>query len=147
MTKQEFDKYRNEIEDQYGECTVLVSKFKQKAKNANGTSNRIAYKSISWIEYWQAMTCNYDHVLYCGSCNKEIFVGNPTSSDLEKFKENVDSHKAYGGHIWINAPKDADYRGGRYIIPLCPQCNAKHDIEINIREGVKCCKELGAITK
>ena len=59
-------------------------------------------------------------------------------------RETTEQYKAEGGHIWLTAPKNADWQGGRYITPLCPACNAKRGQQIFLRAGSVLCKEVGA---
>lgn len=40
-------------------------------------------------------------------------------------------------------PNDT-FTGGRYITPLCPDCNAKRGQQIPMKKGITLCKELGA---
>lgn len=56
----------------------------------------------------------------------------------------MENHRAHGSHIWIKSPEDKSYVGGRYITPLCPECNGQHGKDINIRKAAVYCKELGA---
>ena len=147
MKKEELIAYKEEIEEAFGECDVLTSSFNQQVKNAGNTGKRKAHNGHSWIDYWRAMTDNHKHRLTCNSCGKSIFVGKPDLIDYVDFGDKLEEHKAHGGHLWINAPKGADYTGGRYITPLCPSCNGQHDKQININKGAVCCKELGAEMK
>lgn len=147
MSTKELNAYKKEIEDAFGKCTILVSQRDHLVKNTGNTADRKAHNGHYWIEYWQAMTGNHEHRLVCSSCGKEIFVGQPTIADYVDFKDGVDKHKAHGGHIWVVAPQDAGYTGGRYITPLCPFCNGQHDKQININKDAKYCKELGAEKK
>ena len=58
--------------------------------------------------------------------------------------DSIENHRAHGGHIWVNSHANKAYTGGRYIIPLCPECNGQHGKEIIILKGSVYCKELGA---
>lgn len=142
-----FSEYKQEVVKNFGECTILHSNVDLKKKNCGNTGDREAYKGVSWIDYWRAMTGNTDATMCCSSCGKEIFVGEPTSAQKEMFSkgdDKVEKHRAHGGHIWVVTPANKKYTGGRYIIPLCPECNGQHGKEINIRNGSVYCKELGA---
>ena len=142
-----FSEYKQDVEDNFGECTILHSCADHKETNCGKTGGRIAYKGVSWIDYWRAMTGNTAATMYCSSCGKEIFVGEPTSVQALVFSlgdDDVKNHRAHGGHIWVDAPLDKKYAGGRYITPLCPECNGQHGKEIDIRKGSIYCKELGA---
>lgn len=139
--------YKQFIEDTYGKCVVLNANKEHTKKNCGGTGNRVAPKNYSWIDYWRAMTGNYSSTMVCSSCGKEIFVGSPTEEQKKKFSkgdDTIEKHRAQGGHVWVNAPSNKDYSGGRYITPLCPECNGQHDKHIPIRKGAEYCKELGA---
>ena len=139
--------YKQEVKKEFGECTILQSKSDHKKKNCGNTGGRSAYKGETWIDYWRAMTDNVATTMWCSSCGKEIFVGEPTSDQKLKFSkggDKVENHRAHGGHIWVDSPASKKYTGGRYITPLCPECNGQHDKDINIRKDSVYCKELGA---
>lgn len=149
-SKEELRRYRSEIEAEYGRCKVLTAKTDTSSRNCNNTSERVADNDFSWIDYWRAMTGISDTRLFCSSCGKVIFVGNipPLMEDFySKTKDNPESHKAFGGHVWVIASKNGKYPGGRYITPLCPACNNKCNEQIPILKGTKLCKELGAHIK
>lgn len=142
-----FAEYKKEVEEKFGKCMVLVCTGDHSKKNCENTGDRIAYKDLSWIDYWRAMTGDTSTTMLCSSCGKEIFVGDPTFDQLLKFSrkpDKVENHRAHGGHIWVDAPASKEYAGGRYIIPLCPECNGQHGKQIIIRKGSRYCKELGA---
>lgn len=145
--KQELIKYKSEILNEYGRCTLLRVKKSNFKKNCSNTGERKAFKGWSWIDYWRSMTGISDNQLTCASCGKKIYVG-PIPQMMEKMfdltGDKADNHVAQGGHVWVNAPKSASYRGGRYIVPLCPYCNGQHDKEIIIKSGSILCKEVGA---
>ena len=142
-----FSEYKQEVEESFGVCTILHSNIDHKETNCGNTGGRTAYKGVSWIDYWRAMTGNTVATMYCSSCGKEIFVGEITPVKKLLFSsghDTVENHRAHGGHIWIETPASKEYTGGRYITPLCPECNGQHGKEINIRKGSVYCKELGA---
>lgn len=146
-TKQELMAYKSDIVSDFGSCTVLNVTKDNLMTNCNNTADRKAAKGWSWIEYWRAMTGKTDTQLSCASCGKLIYVGS-----IPKMMERMyaltgdepEKHIAHGGHVWVNAPKDAKYSGGRYIVPLCPYCNGQHGQKILIKEGSVLCKELGS---
>ncbi len=147
MTEVDLKSYRNNFVEQFGEPTILTVNKEGLFKNAEKTGDRDAHGGVYWIDYWRAITQNHAIILHCSSCGKEIVVGEPTFEqkiDWELNGETEDQHKAEGGHIWITAPKDADWQGGRYITPLCPACNAKRGQQIFLRKGSVLCKEIGA---
>ena len=45
-------------------------------------------------------------------------------------------------HIWLQGSQTEP--GGRYITPLCPECNAKRGQKIPVKKGSVIFKELGA---
>ena len=142
-----FSEYKQEVEYKFGECTILHSNVDHKETNCGNTKGRIAYKGVSWIDYWRAMTGNTAATMCCSSCGKEIFVGEPTSMQTWMFSlgdDKVENHRAHGGHIWLDSPANNEYIGGRYITPLCPECNGQHGKEIFILKDAVYCKELGA---
>lgn len=142
-----YKEYRDYINSTYNNNNVhQVRHFAKdgEVKNANKTSDRDADKGVAWIIYWRAMTENHDEPLHCSSCGKEIFTDAiPPSKQLEYalFGDNS-SHKAEGGHIWLQGIDDQP--GGRYITPLCPSCNAKRGQKIPVIKGSIIFKELGA---
>lgn len=143
-----FNEYKESIQMAYGICQILQSNYDHREKNCGGTGNRTAPKGVSWIDYWRAMTDKTVGTLTCSCCGKEIFVGEPTETQKKEYTKGVDTiekHRAHGGHLWINSPKDNSYVGGRYITPLCPDCNGQHGKDIIIKKGAVYCKELGAI--
>lgn len=146
-TKQEMQTYKAEIVSEHGTCTILrVSKDNYK-RNCTETAERKAAKGWPWIEYWRAMTGKTGTQLSCASCGKIIYVG-PIPKMMERMYaltgDKPENHVAHGGHVWVNAPKDAKYTGGRYIVPLCPYCNGQHGKQIIIKGGSILCKELSA---
>lgn len=146
MTDKELNDYKAEVEKNFGTCTILTSNSSGSMTNANKTGDRDAYKGIDWIDYWRAMTEDYSNTLYCSSCGKEI-TNNPSLSQYARFSQGDDSpgkHKAFGGHIWVTAGPNETFTGGRYITPLCPDCNAKRGQQIPMKKGITLCKELGA---
>ncbi len=147
MTTAELISYRTSFVQQFGEPNIRTVTKGGDVKNAERTGDRDAYGGVSWIDYWRAITQNHAVVLYCSSCGKEIIAGQPTLQQSLQYalnNEKADEHKAEGGHIWLTAPKDVNWQGGRYITPLCPACNAKRGQQIFLREGSTLCKEIGA---
>ena len=147
MTEAEFEQYKKEIEEHFGSCKVLTANQDTTLKKCKGSSVRSAEKGWSWINYWRAMTGNHETRLFCSSCGQVIFVGDVPKIMQDLYVstgDTVECHRAIGAHVWINAPQNAKYPGGRYILPLCPVCNAKQGEDIQIIKGSRVCKELGA---
>jgi hypothetical protein len=147
MTTEELLSYRKNFIQNFETPTILSVTEGGDFKNAEKTGDRDAHGGVTWINYWRAITNNYTTIFRCSSCGKEIVVGEPTSDQkLEWYLmgEDKDDHKAEGGHIWLTAPDSAKWKGGRYITPLCPACNAKRGQQIYLREGSILCKEVGA---
>lgn len=146
-TKQELKAYKSEIESECGRCTILNVIKSNNKKNCNNTDDRKAAKGWSWIDYWRAMTGNSETQLSCASCGKIIYVG-PIPKMMERMYaltgDKPENHVAHGGHVWVNTPKSGKYKGGIYIVPLCPYCNGQHGKDIIIKEGSVLCKELCA---
>lgn len=146
-TLQELKDYKESIEAEYGKCTVLRVNIDNEKSNCYNTGNRSARNGWSWIDYWRAMTGTPKTQLFCSSCGKVIFVG-PTPKMMENMfaatGDKAENHTAIGGHIWVDAPISAKYKGGRYITPLCPHCNAQLGKRIKIKKDSILCKELGA---
>ena len=150
MTTEELKTYKAKIVKEYGICQILHATKDIKKKNCVKTGNREAPDNASWIDYWRAMTEKHSKTMYCSSCGKELFVGEPSLNQFVKFNQGtdtIDKHRAHGGHIWVVASDEAKYTGGRYITPLCPECNGQHDKDITIKKGSVYCKELGAKTE
>ena len=137
MSETELKSYQDELVEKFGEPTILTVSEEGLFKNAEKTGDRDAYGDISWIDYWRSVTGNHATILRCSSCGKEIVIGEPTSEQKLEWHlmgETEDEHKAEGGHIWLTAPKDANWHGGRYITPLCPACNAKRGQQITLKK-------------
>lgn len=144
MTYEEFRKYINETYNKDGLHVVRHFVENGNMTNANKTSDREADKNVSWIDYWRAMTGNHSDPLYCSSCGKEIYTG-PIPADRQLafvLAGDKSSHKAEGGHIWLQGTDSLP--GGRYITPLCPECNAKRGKQIPVKKDSVIFKELGA---
>ena len=139
-----FEEYKQEVEKEFGECGVLDVNYDTKLKNCEKTGDRDAYKNVSWIYYWRAMTGLHSGTMACSSCGKEIYTGFVTLEMRTKYGDKVNEHKAEGGHVWVDASDGSNFKGGRYITPLCPACNAKRGQQITILKGSVLCKELGA---
>lgn len=139
-----FEEYKQEVEKEFGECGVLDVNYDTELKNCEKTGDRDAYKNVSWIYYWRAMTGLHSGTMACSSCGKEIYTGFVTLEMRTKYGDKVNEHKAEGGHVWVDAPDGSNFKGGRYITPLCPACNAKRGQQITILKGSVLCKELGA---
>lgn len=147
MTTAELENYRQNIVQSFEDPVVITVRSGGYALNAGDTSNRDAHGGISWINYWRAITKNYDTILHCSSCGKVIFVGELTQAQIRQnlpIGANLEDYRAHGGHIKLLPPVDAKWRRGLYITPLCPECNAKHGQRIPIRAGSILCKEVGA---
>lgn len=144
MTYDEYKEYINSTYNKDGKHKVRHFTNNGTMTNANNTSDRDADHNWSWIDYWRAMTGIMDEPLHCSSCGKEIFTGTiPLVKSLE-YAANKDktSHKAEGGHIWITGTDNVP--GGRYITPLCPECNAQRGKQIPVKKDSVVFKELGA---
>lgn len=144
MTYQEYRDYINSTYNKDNIHKVLRFVEDGEVSNANKTGDREADNGVSWIDYWRAMTDCHDDPLYCSSCGKEIYTGSISPSkklEYALFGDNS-SHKAEGGHIWLQGTTDIPV--GRYITPLCPSCNAKRGQKIPVIKGGLIFKELGA---
>lgn len=132
------------IEEENGEpCKILTANEDCIVANANNTSGRNAPNGLTWIDYWRAMAEEYDTMLHCSSCGKVIFVGEvPKLMKLmyQQTGDTPEAHRAIGGHIWIQGGES--FSGGRYITPMCPECNAQRGEKIRIRKDSIVCKEI-----
>lgn len=142
--------YKSYIRKQFGIYPNIKVTKSTTLANCNGTFNRKAPCGFSWIDYWRAMSGSHITLLTCSSCGKIIHVGfvpklmsniYALSGDCEK------RHIAVGGHVWVKTPTHSSYSGGRYITPLCIECNNKRGESITIRKGSILCKEVGASVK
>ena len=94
--------YKQEVEDEFGECTILHSKYDHEKKNCENTEGRIVYKCVTWIDYWRAMAGMATATMCCSSCGKEISVGELISMRTLMFSlgdDKVGNHRAHGDHI------------------------------------------------
>ena len=147
ISENELNSYKSEFIEKYENLQQLTVSTSGLVKNAERTDDRKAYKDVSWIDYWRAMTGNHQTTLSCSSCGKEINVGEPTFAqkfDYISKGETAAEHQAMGGHVWMTAPTEEDWKGGRYITALCPAGNNKRGQQINLRVGSLLCKEEGA---
>lgn len=144
MTFEEYKEYINSTYNKDGLHVVRHFVNDGVMTNAKNTSDRDADKNVSWIDYWKAMTEHHEDPLHCSSCGKEIYAGEiPDSVKLRYgLLGDKSSHKAVGGHIWLQGSQTEP--GGRYITPLCPECNAKRGQKIPVKKGSVIFKELGA---
>lgn len=148
--KSELIQYKKELENSFGDCSVLTVNHDSSLKNSEGTSTRGAEKGWTWIDYWRSMTGIYETRLSCSSCGEDIYVGDipRIMNDFYLLTgDDPERHKACGGHVWVNTPSNQNYPGGSYITPLCPSCNNKRGEIIPILKGSKICKEIGAHVK
>ena len=149
MQQEELKRYKEEVESEFGKCRVLTAKVDTTLTNCNDTSDRKAPKGISWIDYWRSMTGCYDTRLTCCSCGKVIYAGKVPDVMVNMYRETGDDasrHKAIGGHMYVEESETGKYPGGRYIAPLCPECNTRRGVTLPIQKGTKICKEVGAET-
>lgn len=147
MNSIELESYKNDVVKNFGQPSVFQVARAENFKNAENTEDRDAYKGVSWIDYWRAMTGNHQTTLKCSCCGKEIVIGEPSTQQKIVYSfngETDEEHRAQGGHIWLTAPAGADRQGGRFITPLCPACNAKRGQQINLNVDSVLCKEVGA---
>lgn len=140
----EFEEYKKEIEEKFGSCQILNVKLGTDLKNSEGTSDRIAYKNVPWIYYWRAMTGLHSGTMKCSSCGKGVFTGVASLAQRLTYGVRINEYIAVGGHVWVETPASKNYKGGWYITPLCPACNAKRGKHIPIMADSVLCKELGA---
>lgn len=144
MTYDEYKEYINSTYNKDGKHIVRHFTSDGTMSNANNTSDRDADKGVSWIDYWRAMTGHFENPLHCSSCGKEIYTGSIPKEKEQEYESKGDrtSHKAEGGHIWINGSDNVPR--GRYITPLCPECNAQRGKQIPVKKDSVVFKELGA---
>lgn len=144
MTYNEYKEHINSTYNKDGKHVVRHFTNNGTMTNANNTSDRDADHNWSWIDYWRAMTGIVDEPLHCSSCGKEIFTDGVPKEKLQEYESKGDktSHKAEGGHIWITGTDKVP--GGRYITPLCPECNAQRGKQIPVKKDSVVFKELGA---
>ena len=65
--------YKQEVENEFGECTILQCKFDHKKTNCENTERRMVYKCVTWIDYWREMIGNAATTMWCSSYR--IFMG------------------------------------------------------------------------
>lgn len=151
MNEKDLRNYFEELKLEFGETNLIAIKneSEEAIPNAPNTSDRIAWKGISWINYWRAVTQIHSNKLQCARCGKTIFADLQSPDCEEYIKEHLiksrESIQAFGGHIIDNC-KD-DYFSSYYIVPLCAEHNQTNCTEKRIQAGTIRCLEIGATTK
>lgn len=155
MELNELKLYLEQYRKNFDNPVILKNSQSESISNASNTDNRRAWKGVSWIDYWCALTQNDGNILYCARCGKRIFV----DINSDKCKEYVqqmneeffpnqritaDSLQAIGGHIQIKTDNEDEYFNGYYIVPLCKEHNNPHCAVQTIRAGTLMCAEIGA---
>lgn len=124
MTKDELEEYKKKFIEIHGASPkVLYVTRPISVMNMPDSSDRKAYGGISWTEYWQAFTGNYNNELECSSCGKII--------EAHSCDEKLQSH---GGHVRIFKRGYPDLFTN-YITPLCRGCNNPGKKTLPIRPG------------
>ena len=120
----------------------------EKFKNLPDSSNRIAWKGVSWIDYWRALTGNYSNGVTCACCGRLIYsdLKDPEwSASIVMCKEDekassIDDYQAEGGHV--ECLSTDEYFNGAYIVPLCRKCNHPTNKFVPLRKGSVLCPEM-----
>ena len=149
MTEEELRQYREDFIAENGEPETQVWAVGTTFYNAHKT-NRRAWRGVSWINYWRAMTGYYDNAMYCAAFNKKIFAEPEQFDGAMAFMSNYDpakggsfqDYQAEGAHLFRNGI-NADE--GYWIIPLCKKCNhPTNTAQMTCKFEVTVCEELAA---
>lgn len=114
--------------------------------NLPESGNRKAWKGVSWIDYWRALTKKYENMLSCACCKRMIFANIEDSQcqelvrsrQLAGTKASEEEYQAEGGHVGMNSNFDKIY-----IVPLCRICNNHNNKYVTLRKDSVLCPEVG----
>lgn len=149
MTEEELKQYHDDFIAENGEPETQGWMVGTTFHNAHRTKRR-AWRGISWINYWRAMTGHYANAIHCAACNKKIFADPEQPDGAITFYTNYNparggsfkDYQAEGAHLYRNGV-GAD--GGYIIIPLCKECNNPHNnSQMSCQYDVTVCEELAA---
>lgn len=149
MTEEELRQYHDGFIAENGELETQGWTVGTTFYNAHKT-NRKAWRGLSWINYWRAMTGNYANAMHCAACNTKIFAEPEKVEGAMTFLSNYDPSKggslqdfqAEGAHLYRNGVNADD---GYWIIPLCKKCNhPTNNLQMVCKSDVTVCEELAA---
>lgn len=155
MNEQELKEYARDFKlnvcDLEGKIIVLPKD--EKFKNLPDSSNHVAWKGVPWINYWRALTGNYDNGVTCACCGKLIYADlrDPKwSASIVMRKEvekasSIDGYQADGSHV--ECLSTDEHLDGVYIVPLCRECNHPSNKFVTLRTGSVLCPEVGYTEK
>lgn len=150
MNKQELKEYAREFKlevcDLEGKIIILPED--EKFKNLSDSSNHVARKGVPWIDYWRALTGNYNNGVACACCGKLIYADlkDPKwNASITMRRENekvssINNYQADGSHV--ECLSTDEHLNGVYIVPLCRICNHPSNTFITLRKGSVLCPEV-----
>lgn len=149
MSEEELKQYHDDFVREFGEPETQEWPAGRTFHNAPRT-DRKAWRGISWINYWRAMTGRYNNGMKCANCGKDIFaeidgymVKNTLINNYNSaIGGSLEDYQANGGHLFKNGDNAHD---GYWIIPLCKECNNfSNRNEMRCKEATTVCEERGA---
>jgi len=153
MNESELSKYAQVFRNENGNPNVIKLSNYLNVRNMPKSSSRKAWGEVSWIDYWRALTGNYENQQKCACCGKIIFADVDTKECQELVKIHqlsgrseitADVFQAEGAHIVYAQDKGGGRYNGTYIVPLCKKCNSSADDEdFKVETGSIICEEIG----
>lgn len=152
MSESELSKYAQEFRNKNGNPNVIKLPDYLNVRNMQKSSSHEAWGEVSWIDYWRALTGNYENQQKCACCGKIIFADVDTKECQELVKIHrlsgrseitADVFQAEGAHIVYAQDKSGGRYNGTYIVPLCKKCNSSANDEcFEIKAGSILCEEI-----
>lgn len=152
MSESELSKYAQEFRNKNGNPNVIKLPDYLNVRNMPKSSSHEAWRKVPWIDYWRALTGNYENQQKCACCGKIIFADVDTKECQELVKMHrlsgrseitADVFQAEGAHIVYAQDKSGGRYNGTYIVPLCKKCNSRANDEcFEIKAGSILCEEI-----
>lgn len=150
MNESELKRYAQEFCMENGKPNVIRLCNDKIVRNLPESSTHVAWRKVSWIDYWRALTENYKNQQECACCGKIIFADVDTKECQELVKIHrlsgrseitADVFQAEGAHIVLD--NGVERYDGTYIVPLCKKCNNRaNDEHFKIKAGSILCEEI-----
>lgn len=149
MNEQDLKDYKRDFEKDNYEPYVIQLSGSKDVVNMPNSRNRHAWRGVSWIDYWRAMTGYKDSIACCASCRKAIYIDIKSEDSKRHFEAckmtepdlSLDELEADGGHVLIE--EDDEIYDGVYIAPLCKKCNHATKKNLTLQAGSIICAEVG----